>query len=140
MHFEPKTFREYLKRVGVTEEHHVQVWRFRRYDIRAGQYVTSLGKATVEAIERFRAEAISGSMEEVPQHALDGNGIYTPPRVLMSPAARRRLERLKAQYASILEDEDHERLDGWSDRVEMLSTILQQMEEKLAIPTTGNSV
>lgn len=117
----------------MTEEHHVQVWRFRRYDIRAGQYVTSLGKATVEAIERFRAEAISGSMEEVPQHSLDGNGIYTPPTVLMSPAARRRLERLKAQYAGILQDEDHERLEGWSDRVEMLSTILQQMEEKLAL-------
>lgn len=100
--------------------------------------MTSLGKTTVEAIERIRAEAIPGSMEEVPQHSLDGNGIYTPPTVRMSPAARRRLERLKAQYAAILEDEDHGRLEGWSDRVEMLSTILQQMEEKLAPPATGN--
>jgi hypothetical protein len=123
----------------VTEEHQVQVWRFRRYDIRAGQYVTSIGKATVEAIERFRAEAIPGSMEQVPEHSLDGNGIYTPPVLRMSPAARRRLERLKAQYETILEDEDHGRLEGWSDRVEMLSTIIQQLEEKLALPTTGNS-
>jgi hypothetical protein len=120
----------------VTEEHHVQVWRFRRYDTRAGQYVTSLGKATLEAIQHFRAEPIPGSMEEVPQHCLDGNEIYTPPRVLMSPAARRRLERLKAQYAAILEDEEHERLEGWADRVEMLSMILQHLEEKLALPTT----
>jgi hypothetical protein len=121
----------------VTEEHHVQVWRFRRYDIRAGQYVTSIGKATVEAIERFRAEPIAGSMEEVPQDSLDVNGIYTPPIVRMSPAARRRLERLKAQYENILQDEDHARLDGCSERIEMLSTILQQLEEKLALPTTA---
>jgi hypothetical protein len=123
----------------VTEEQHVQVWRFRRYDVRAGQYVMSIGKATVEAIERFRAEAIPGSMEQVPQDSLDVNGIYTPPIVRMSPAARRRLERLKAQYEAILEDEDHGRLEGWSDRVDMLSTIVQQLQEKLALPTAGDS-
>jgi hypothetical protein len=116
----------------VTEEHHVQVWQFRRYDTRAGQYVTSLGKAPVEAIERFGAEAIPGSMEEVPEHALDVNGIYTPPTGRMSPAARRRLERLKAQYTAILQDEDHGRLEGWSDRVDMLSAILQQLDATLA--------
>ncbi|HEX2542854.1 MAG TPA: hypothetical protein VHM00_17450 [Caldimonas sp.] len=99
----------------------------------------SIGKATVEAIERFRAEAIPGSMEQVPQDSLDVNGIYTPPIVRMSPAARRRLERLKAQYEAILEDEDHGRLEGWSDRVDMLSTIVQQLQEKLALPTAGDS-
>ena len=123
----------------MTEAHHVQVWGFRRYDVRVGQYVTSLGKATIEAIEQLGAEAIAGSMEEVPPHALDVNGIYTPPLLRISPAARRRLERLKAQYQDILQDEDHGRLDGWADRVEMLSIIVRQLEDKLALPTTGNS-
>ena len=111
---------------------HVEVWRFRRYDVRAGQYITSTGKAEVSAIEGFGAEAIPGSMESVPRHRLDGNGIYTPPVVTMSPAARRRLERLRSEYASLLAEEDHERLEGWADRVEALSTILTGIEETLA--------
>jgi hypothetical protein len=115
----------------------VEVWRFRRYDIRAGQYVTSIGKAEVSAIERFGAEAIPGSMESVPRHRLDVNGLYRPPTVTMSPVARRRLERLKAQYASLLSEEDHERLDGWADRVESLSTILQEIDDKLARGTSS---
>ena len=115
----------------------VEVWRFRRYDFRAGQYVTSIGKAEMSAIESFGAEAIPGSMEAVPQHRLDGNGIYTPPTVLMSPAARRRLERLRAQYASLLAEEDHGRLEGWSDRVESLSAIVKQIDEKLALGTSS---
>ncbi|MEO8312834.1 MAG: hypothetical protein ABI520_16815, partial [Caldimonas sp.] len=57
----------------------VEVWRFRRYDFRAGQYVTSIGKAEISAIAAFGAEAIPGSMECVPQHRLDGNGIYMSP-------------------------------------------------------------
>ena len=112
---------------------HVEVWRFRRYDVRAGQYITSTGKAEVSAIEGFGAEAIPGSMESVPRHRLDGNGIYTPPLVTMSPAARRRLERLRSEYASLLAEEDHERLEGWADRVEALSMILTGIEEKLAV-------
>jgi hypothetical protein len=111
----------------------VEVWSFRRFDARARQYVTSIGKATVDAIDRFGAEAIPGSMEDVPQEWLDVNGIYRPPTVLMSAAARRRLERLKAQYAGILAEEDHERLKGWSERVEILSTIVKQIDEALAV-------
>ena len=111
----------------------VQVWSFRRFDARAGQYVTSIGKATVDAIDRFGAEAIAGSMEDVPQQWLDVNGLYKPPTSVMSAAARRRLERMKAQYTSILEQEDHERLKGWSERVEILSTIVKQIDEALAL-------
>ena len=110
---------------------HVEVWRFRRYDIRAGQYVTSIGKAELGAIEGFGAEAIPGSMESVPRHRLDGNGIYSPPTVEMSAAARRRLERLKAQYVSMIDDEDHGRLEGWSARVEALFSIVKQIDESL---------
>ena len=113
----------------------IEVWRFRRYDVRAGQVVTSLGKATVSAIERFGAEAIPGSMEAVPLHRLDGNGIYTPPVALISAATRRRLERLRGQYDTLLAAEDHERLAGWADRVEALSTILRNLDEILALGT-----
>ena len=115
----------------------VEVWRFRRYDGRAGQYVTSFGKAEISAIEGFGAEAIPGSMERVAQHRLDGNGIYTPPAVVMSAAARRRLERLREQYATLLEEEDHGRLDGWSDRVESLLVIVGQIDDKLALGTNS---
>jgi hypothetical protein len=115
----------------------VEVWRFRRYDIRSEQYITSFGKAEMSAIQRFGAEAIPDSMECVPQHRLDGNGIYTPATVVISPAARRRLERLREQYASLLADEDHGRLEGWSDRVESLSAILEQIDEKLALGTSS---
>jgi hypothetical protein len=111
----------------------VEVWRFRRFDLRAGQVVTSIGKATVGAIERFAAEAIPGSMERVPLHRLDLNGIYTPPTLVMSAPMRRRLERLKAQYEGLVEAEDHERLEGWSDRVDALSTIVRQIEDTLAL-------
>jgi hypothetical protein len=122
---------------GADEEQRVEVWSFRRYDGRAGQYVASIGKATVEAIARFGADAVPESMEQVPEHALDVNGIYTPPRTLISAAARRRLERLRTQYAGLLADEDHERLEGWSDRVDALSAILQQIDDKLAAATAG---
>ncbi len=115
----------------------VEVWRFRRYDFRAGQYITSIGKAEISAIEAFGAEAIPGSMECVPQHRLDGNGIYTSPTVVMSPATRRRLERLRAQYATLLEDEDHGRLDGWSDRVESISAIVKEIDDKLVLGTSS---
>lgn len=111
----------------------VEVWRFRRYDIRIGQYVTSIGKAELSAIAGFGAEALSGSMECVPRHRLDGNGIYTPPVVTISPAARRRLERLRAQYTSLIAEEDHGRLDGWAERVESLSTVVLQIDERLAL-------
>ena len=114
----------------------VEVWAFRRFDARAGQVVTSFGKAEMDAIEGFHAEAIPGSMESVPRHRLDGNGIYTPPEVMMSPAARLRLERLRAQYAGLLADEDHGRLEGWADRVATLSIILAQIEEKLELGTS----
>lgn len=115
----------------------VEVWSFRRYDFRSSQYITSIGKAEISAIERFGAEAIAGSMECVPQHRLDGNGIYTPPAVVMSPAMRRRLERLRAQYSSLLANEDHGRLEGWSDRVDSLSEIVRQIDEKLALGTSS---
>jgi hypothetical protein len=111
----------------------VEVWSFRRVDIRTGQFVTSIGKATVGAIRGFGAEAIPGSMENVPQDWLDVNGIYKPPTFVMSPATRRRLERLKAQYASILDEEDHERLKGWSDRVDALTAIVEQLDQCLAL-------
>jgi hypothetical protein len=111
----------------------IEVWRFRRLDVRSGQYVTSIGKAEVATIEGFGAEMIPGSMETVPQHKLDGNRIYTPPIAPMSPVARRRLERLRAEYASLLAEEDHARLEGWAERVEMLSTIVRQIDEKLAL-------
>ena len=119
------------------ESAQVEVWRFRRFDVRAGQYVTSIGKAEISAIERFGAEAIPGSMECVAQHRLDGNGIYTPPAVVMSPAARRRLERLREEYANLLQEEDHGRLDGWSERVESLSAVLGQIDDKLALGTNS---
>jgi len=115
----------------------VEVWRFRRYDVRAGQFVTSNGKAEMSAIEGFGAEAIPGSMESVPRHSLDFNGIYTPPIRMISAAARRRLERLKSEYASLLADEEHERLAGWSERVESLSIILSGIEETLALGTSS---
>ena len=115
----------------------VEVWSFRRFDNRAGQYVTSIGKAEVGAIAGFGAEAIPGSMETVPRPRLDGNGIYVPPAVLISPAARRRLERLRTEYARLLAEEDHGRLEGWSDRVDLLSTILAQIDEKLALGTSS---
>ena len=115
----------------------VEVWSFRRFDVRAGQYVTSIGKAEVSAIEGFGAEAIPGSMESVPRHKLDGNGIYMPPAVMISAAARRRLERLRSEYASLLAEEDHGRLEGWSDRVDLLALILEQIEEKLALGTSS---
>jgi hypothetical protein len=54
----------------------------------------------------------------------------------MSPAARRRLERLRSEYANLLAEEDHERLDGWSERVDSLSQILTRLEEKLALGTS----
>ena len=114
----------------------VEVWRFRRFDHRAGQYVTSIGKATVETIAGFGAEAIPGSMEEIPPDWLDVNRIYTPPTIAISPAARRRLERLKAQYENLLEDENHERLEGWSERADALLAILQQIDETLALATS----
>jgi hypothetical protein len=114
----------------------IEVWRFRRFDVRRGQYVTSIGKAEVATIQGFGAEVIPGSMESVPQHKLDGNRIYTPPTAPMSSVARRRLERLRAEYASLLAEEDHARLEGWADRVEMLSTIVQQIDEKLAVETS----
>jgi len=116
---------------------HVEVWRFRRYDIRAGQYVTSIGKAELGAIEGFGAEAIPGSMESVPRHRLDGNGIYSPPAVPISAAARRRLERLGAEYAGLIAEEDHERLEGWSYRVELLSMIQKEIEDRLAVGTSS---
>ena len=115
----------------------VEVWQFRRYDFRAGQYVTSIGKAELGAIEGFGAEAVPDSMESVPRHRLDGNGIYTPPAVPMSPPARRRLERLRAQYEGLIAEEDHGRLEGWAERVEALSQVLQQIEEKLALGTSS---
>ena len=115
----------------------VEVWLFRRFDVRAGQYVTSIGKAEISEIERLGAEAVPGTMERVPQHRLDGDGIYTPPAVPMSAAARRRLERLRAQYANLLEDEDHQRLEGWADRVDVLSVIVEQMDQRLALGTTS---
>jgi hypothetical protein len=115
----------------------VEVWSFRRFDIRAGQYVASIGKAEIGAIEGFGAEAIPGSMERVAQHRLDGNGIYTPPAVAMLPAARRRLERLRAEYSSLLAEEDHGRLDGWSERVESLAVIVKQIDAKLALGTSS---
>jgi hypothetical protein len=115
----------------------VEVWLFRRFDFRAGQYVTSIGKAELAAIEGFGAEAVAGSMESVPRHRLDGNGIYTPPAVPMSAAARRRLERLRAQYEGLIAEEDHGRLEGWADRVDSLSQILQQIEGKLALGTSS---
>jgi hypothetical protein len=114
------------------DNEHVEVWRFRRFDTRAGQFVISIGKATVSTIEGFGAETIPGSMESIPPDWLDVNGIYTPPTVAMSAAARRRLERLRAQYVSILEEEDHERLEGWSDRVESVSSIVEHLDERLA--------
>jgi len=115
----------------------VEVWRFRRFDVRSRQYVTSIGKAEVETIERFGAQVIPGSMETVPQHKLDGNRIYTPPTATLSPVARRRLERMKTEYASLLVEEDHARLEGWAERVEMLSTIVTQIDEKLALETSS---
>jgi len=115
----------------------VEVWLFRRYDIRAGQYVISIGKAELGAIEGFGAEAIAGSMESVPRHRLDGNGIYMAPAVQISPAARRRLERLQSQYAGLIAEEDHGRLEGWADRVESLALILKQIEDKLALGTSS---
>ena len=115
----------------------VEVWRFRRFDVRSRQYVTSIGKAEVETIERFGAQVIPGSMETVPQHKLDGNRIYTPPIAPMSPAARRRLERLRSEYASLLAEEDHARLEGWAERVEMLSMIVRQIEETLSLETSS---
>ena len=116
---------------------HVEVWRFRRFDDRSGQYVTSIGKAELETIERFGAELIPGSMETVPQHKLDGNRIYTPPMATLSPIARRRLERLRAECASLIGEEDHARLEGWAERVEMLSAIVTQIDEKLALETSS---
>jgi len=110
----------------------VEVWRFRRVDVRSGEYVTSFGKAEVETIERFCAELILGSMESVPPPKLDGNGIYTPPTTTMSPIARRRLERLREQYVGLLAEEDHARLEGWADRVEMLAMIVQQLDATMA--------
>jgi len=115
----------------------VEVWRFRRFDVRSRQYVTSIGKAEVETIERFGAQVIPGSMETVPQHKLDGNRIYTPPTATLSPVARRRLERMKTEYANLLVEEDHARLEGWAERVEMLSTIVTQIDEKLALETSS---
>jgi hypothetical protein len=115
----------------------VEVWRFRRLDVRSGQYVTSFGKAEVGTIERFGAEAIAGSMESVPHHKLDGNGIYTPPTATLSPVARRRLERLREQYVGLLAEEDHARLEGWADRAELLSMIVQQIDEKMALGTSS---
>jgi len=115
----------------------VEVWRFRRFDVRTGQYVTSIGKAEIGTVEGFGAEVIPGSMESVPQHKLDGSRIYTPPTAKMSPIARRRLERLKAEYATLLAEEDHGRLEGWSDRVEMLSMIVRQIDEKLTLETSS---
>jgi len=115
----------------------VEVWRFRRFDVRSRQYVTSIGKAEVETIERFGAQVIPGSMETVPQHKLDGNRIYTPPTATLSPVARRRLERMKTEYASLLVEEDHARLEGWAERVEMLSTIVTQIDEKLALESSS---
>ena len=115
----------------------VEVWRFRRFDVRSRQYVISIGKAEVETIERFGAQVIPGSMETVPQHKLDGNRIYTPPTATLSPVARRRLERMKTEYASLLVEEDHARLEGWAERVEMLSTIVTQIDEKLALESSS---
>jgi len=115
----------------------VEVWRFRRFDVRSGQYVTSIGKAEIATVEGFGAEVIPGSMESVPQHKLDGNRIYTPPTAKMSPIARRRMERLKTEYASLLAEEDHGRLEGWAERVDSLSQILQQIEQKLALGTSS---
>lgn len=115
----------------------VEVWLFRRFDVRVGQYVTSIGKAEIGEIGRLGAEAIPGTMERVPRHRLDGDGIYTPPAVPMSAAARRRLERLRTQYANLIADEDHERLEGWADRVDALSVILDLMDQKLALGTTS---
>jgi hypothetical protein len=133
----PQGARKIMTDGSAEDSEQVEVWSFRRYDSRAGQHVTSFGKAEVDAIERFGAEAIAGSMESVPRHRLDGNGIYTPPAVPMLPAARRRLERLRSEYASLLAEEDHERLAGWSDRVELLALIVQQIEDKLARGTSS---
>ena len=115
----------------------VEVWHFRRYDFRARQFVTSIGKAEISAIERFGAEAIPGTMECVALHRLDGNGLYTPPAVEISPATRRRLERLMSQYANLIADEEHERLEGWSERVESISVVVRQIEDKLALGTSS---
>jgi len=82
----------------------VEVWRFRRFDVRSRQYVTSIGKAEVETIERFGAQVIPGSMETVPQHKLDGNRIYTPPTATLSPVARRRLASAAVEPRAVLAD------------------------------------
>ena len=38
---------------------HVEVWSFRRFDVRRGQYITSIGKAEVGTIEGFGADGAS---------------------------------------------------------------------------------
>jgi hypothetical protein len=75
-------------------------------------------------------------MESVPRHRLDGNGIYTASAVMMSVAVAT-ARASEVEYAVLLAEEDHERLEGWSDRVELLSTILKQIEAKLALGTSS---
>jgi hypothetical protein len=111
----------------------VEVWAFRKFDIGRGAYVPSRSKASLDTIEGLGAEAVEGSMELVDASALDGDGLYTPPALARTPDVRRRLERLKATYESIVYDERREQLDGWQARAEAVMRLVREVDDKLLL-------
>jgi hypothetical protein len=52
----------------------VKVYRFRKYDILAGENKTPPMRGTCEAIERIKGNIIEDSAEEIDSALLDGNG------------------------------------------------------------------
>ena len=41
------------------------------------------------------------------------------------------------EYEGLLADEDHQRLEGWSERAESLVLIIRQIADKLALGTSS---
>ena len=87
-------------------------------------------------MRRAGAEVIPGLMETSATQAGRQPHLHAAEGPL-SPVARRRLERLRTEYAGLLAEEDHARLEGWADRMEVLSTIVKQIDEKRALETSS---
>jgi len=111
----------------------VEVWAFREFDARQGAYVPTSGKASLDTIEGLGAEAVEGSMELVAAASLDGNGLYIRPKFAITTDVRRRLERMKATYESIVYDERREQLDGWEARAESVLRLVREIDDKLSL-------
>ena len=67
----------------------VRVIGFKGWDQRLGKMMPSRRKATAGALDRNRsAQRIAGTEEDVPDSAIDGDGVYNPDDRLPSGKSR----------------------------------------------------